>query len=482
MPCKLQIKENVEKFVDKNSQRGLSMSLQDANILASNINAKMKNHVVSFYNDGGKIGRIINIPNELVDMYFDIEVKRRTPVTTDINIPVKEGVQKIFDSNPELADQVYEALGFKTKTSENKITRAIKEELPYKVIGNYNEIDEGLIGRKVYEEKIGNDMYKFEISNYSYPNEDGSSESFYDIDFTVNGSEEEIGSGFFDKSEKGKQIVQALLSQNFGNNTVRFNVDESKKGKQRLMLYKRLMNQLGYSPSSEMEYALFYNIKTDKVNVTPQQKQQALQLYSQYLDTIFPNSNEKDIFYHGVPFIENKDDFFRDSEDDGSILRDNEVNIRLWNYFFKNRDRASDYGDQQYAVVLDFSADFDSKELAYKASPTFLTNDSAIVISQGGDEYAVKSKKQIHILGSKKDIEGFKNFVDNRPAASANKFELDIKNLNLTPEVVNYLYQDSRAKYQGRDIESYKREISKLINNLQSDFTNSEILETIKCI
>jgi len=45
-----------------------------------------------------------------------------------------------------------------------------------------------------------------------------------------------------------------------------------------------------------------------------------LELYSQYLDTIFPNSKEKDIFYHGLPFIENKDDFFRDSEDDGSVI------------------------------------------------------------------------------------------------------------------------------------------------------------------
>ena len=33
--------------------------------------------------------------------------------------------------------------------------------------------------------------------------------------------------------------------------------------------------------------------------ITPQQKQQAQQLYSQYLDTIFPNSKVKDIVYHG---------------------------------------------------------------------------------------------------------------------------------------------------------------------------------------
>jgi hypothetical protein len=32
-----------------------------------------------------------------------------------------------------------------------------------------------------------------------------------------------------------------------------------------------------------MDYALFYNIKTNKVKLTPQQKQQALQAYSQYI-------------------------------------------------------------------------------------------------------------------------------------------------------------------------------------------------------
>lgn len=366
MPCKIQIKENVENFVDKYSQRGLSMSLQDANILASNLNAKMKHHVVSFYNDSGKVGRTINVPNELVDIYFDIEVKRRTPVTSNINTIVKDGVSELFDSNPDLANAVYEAAGLKTKTSENKILRNVKETLSFP--GNYNNIDDGLIGRRVYEETIDGDIYKFEISNYSYEKEDGTYQSFYDIDFTVNGSEELVGSGFFNKSERGKQIIQALLSVNYGNDTVRFNVEESTKGKQKLALYKRLMSQLGYSVSNEMEYALFYNVKTDKVNLTPQQKEQAQQLYSQYLDT------------------------------------------------------------------------------------------------------------------GKQDIEGFKKFVASRPAPFVNKFELDIKNLNLTPEVVNYLYQDSRAKSQGRDIENYKREISKIINNLQSDFTNSEILETIKCI
>ena len=33
---------------------------------------------------------------------------------------------------------------------------------------------------------------------------------------------------------------------------------------------------------------------------TPKQKQQVQQLYSQYLNTIFPDSKAKDIFYHGT--------------------------------------------------------------------------------------------------------------------------------------------------------------------------------------
>lgn len=196
----------------------------------------------------------------------------------------KVNVTELFESNPDLADKVYEALGFKTKTSENEITRGIKEVLPYKVIGDYSNIEEGLIGRRQYEIKIGDDTYVFEISNYNYENEDGTYQPYYDIDFTVNGSEELVGTGFFDKSEKAKQIIQAIISQNFGNDTIRFNVEESKKGKQRLGLYKRLMSQLGYNPSDEIEYALFYDIKTDKVNLTPQQKQQAQQLYSQYIE------------------------------------------------------------------------------------------------------------------------------------------------------------------------------------------------------
>jgi hypothetical protein len=126
--------------------------------------------------------------------------------------------------------------------------------------------------------------------------------------------------------------------------------------------------------------------------------------YSEYLDTIFPQSKIKDIVYHGLPYIENKNDYFRDGGED----------IRTWNFFYKNRERALSVGDSTYCVVINSSADYYSGEVEYKGSPTCKTHDSAIVIEQGGDEFVVKSKTQIYILGSEKDILGFKQFVENK--------------------------------------------------------------------
>ena len=126
--------------------------------------------------------------------------------------------------------------------------------------------------------------------------------------------------------------------------------------------------------------------------------------YSEYLDTIFPQSKIKDIMYHGLPYIENRNDYFRDGGED----------IRTWNFFYKNRERARSVGDSTYCVVINSSADYSCKEVKYKGSPTYKTHDSAIVIEQGGDEFVVKSKIQVYILGSEKDIRDCKRVVENK--------------------------------------------------------------------
>jgi hypothetical protein len=85
MPCKIKIKQHVENLVDQKSQPGLSMLLQDAQILSANINSEFMHHVVSFKNDNGVIKRDINIPSPLVDMYYDLQVKKEITKISDMS-------------------------------------------------------------------------------------------------------------------------------------------------------------------------------------------------------------------------------------------------------------------------------------------------------------------------------------------------------------------------------------------------------------
>jgi preprotein translocase subunit SecE len=58
-------------------------------------------------------------------------------------------------------------------------------------------------------------------------------------------------------------------------------------------------------------------------------------------------------------------------------------------------------------------------------------------------------------------------------------FNRDLKNLNLTPEVVSYLYSESSKRLP---ITEYTAELTKLITILQGNYTNNEVLEKIKCL
>jgi len=76
MACRTKIKQNVERKVTNLSEPGLTMSLQNAQVLATDINMMYNHHVVAFNNVDNQVSRVINIPSELVDKYYDIEIKR----------------------------------------------------------------------------------------------------------------------------------------------------------------------------------------------------------------------------------------------------------------------------------------------------------------------------------------------------------------------------------------------------------------------
>jgi LysM repeat protein len=119
------------------------------------------------------------------------------------------------------------------------------------------------------------------------------------------------------------------------------------------------------------------------------------QQYSQYLDSIFPDSKVKDIVYHGT---NSKFDKFNKSN-----LPDSGI------YFDKNKTTAYGYGNVLIPAILNSSGYYYGGNLNRVNSKQIRENGETGLTNGSGN--IVFEPEQIHILGSKQDIEGFKKFV-----------------------------------------------------------------------
>ena len=126
-------------------------------------------------------------------------------------------------------------------------------------------------------------------------------------------------------------------------------------------------------------------------------QQQAQQLYSQYLDTIFPDSKVKDIVYHRSPNI--FESFNKGKYGRGDI-----------HFYKENSSVIKEFGENTYSVILDIKNPRISKE-NYDREELLTPEENDASINENR-EYVVFEPSQIHILGSKQDIEGFKEFTD----------------------------------------------------------------------
>ncbi|MCX6757707.1 MAG: hypothetical protein NTZ44_02380 [Candidatus Nomurabacteria bacterium] len=165
-----------------------------------------------------------------------------------------------------------------------------------------------------------------------------------------------------------------------------------------------------------VDFVFEQNLELAKIG-TPEQ-------YSVYLDTIFPDSKVRDILYHRT---EKKFDVF----DKSKISKNNA------NRFYFSPLNTGRYGNHVIQAVLNI------KNLAKPSNEEFIKSvnkehpeytegksqyfhlPSQIYVNAdkygydgvfefegtNDDEYSVYHPEQIHILGSKQDVEGFKNFV-----------------------------------------------------------------------
>ena len=282
-------------------------------------------------------------------------VKIRPPYEGLLGIPttqteIKPGVQELFESNPELATSVYETLGFNKETkSRLTVSQEGSDGFGY-VLGLFDNNNER-IGKIVYRNKTY-------LKDKGFPN--------------VN----ELHLGFEEKYQGKGYFQDALIEL--------LNYDDSPI----FISNGRVINNNVFKAISKLDTSKLAITKLEdgfiitlNTQITPQQKQQAQQLYSQYLDTIFPDSKVKDIVYHGT---EDKFEKF---------------DIK---FFGKN-----DFGD----LGKGFYFAFDKSKIFNEPIVVYAVVDDTDSKQNEGYEIMIPKSEQIHILGSKQDIEGFKDFA-----------------------------------------------------------------------
>ena len=135
--------------------------------------------------------------------------------------------------------------------------------------------------------------------------------------------------------------------------------------------------------------------------------------YSQYLDTIFPNSKVKDIVYHGTT-------------NEKLISFETYTNEIIPNivHFSKNIKDAEFFseGIKVISAIINHNNPVISKEDFDNTSEENYNK----LLEQGtfigaGFEHVVRDKSKIHILGSKQDIEGFRKFIKNNTTTKTKK-------------------------------------------------------------
>jgi len=152
--------------------------------------------------------------------------------------------------------------------------------------------------------------------------------------------------------------------------------------------------------------------------------------YSQYLNTVFPNSKVKDIVYHGSTSKEKFENFKlkygNDESFQGFYFADTKFQSegiagkegRVFPVLLNANPKLGEFGitaikeDINQAKIEGYNSLREEDELRGKDFNTTI----------------VFEPEQIHILGGKEDIEGFKNFVSGEPSTSVKPTNI---NLNL---------------------------------------------------
>jgi len=246
---------------------------------------------------------------------------------------IKPGVQEIFDNNPELANEVYDALGFNTKL-KTSLGKELEYKDPYipksrlKDFKQYEVLDENnnSIGTVVIEYRgdksvilhpklnvngkgYGKDLYKLVSNKFNVEVQEWNEGAIANTD-----SAKKMWDSL-EKEGSAKRIFDAEQGDNF--RILNYNTQITPEQKQQaLQLYSQYIDTTNNPTIQEFKEFLINKdlqnqieetepkpIKEGVAEVFEQTPELVLigtaQEYSDYLDTVFPDSKVKDIVYHG---------------------------------------------------------------------------------------------------------------------------------------------------------------------------------------
>ena len=407
-----------KSIINTTSNREINYTLKAVAILQSD---KAKQVFEKGKKNNWSLDKILTelaVPKEQKALLLDLGIADREQLIS--NIKPKDGVSELFESNPELANAVYEALGFKSKpdvilpigtsgSGKSTFIKSLPQENLVIIEPDSMRVEfTGDMNNKSKDKEI-----YIEAANRAIKAiEQGKQVVFDTTNLTkekrlpfIEAIKKEIPNANIQyklmelNPELAKQRIKAQLER--GEN--RANVPDSTIDRH-AESYKQMLEDIKNEPISNYE-------------VTPEQKQQAQQLYSQYLDTIFPDSKVKDIVYHGTDAnFDNFDKkYFGFKEYFGGfhfgtkraaktrIIESSSKNILnvLLNITNINREIDESYGQQVWDTII--------KENKVKGFDGIVYSNQYEDVYK--DSYIVFEPEQIHILGSKQDIQGFKEFI-----------------------------------------------------------------------
>ena len=439
--------------------------------LFNNLSTKDKQELTNILTDAFLSGIDLENNNVGISRERSKELANKASGVFNQEEPIKPGVQELFDSNPELANSVYEAAGFGNLIKPTD-----------KIIWGHPAIGKSYAAKKV--KMIDFDSYKLGINkkynlyiapglsdtelrtddktreareNWRYKSEENQAlwnQFIRDVWQQAKKDAKDQGAILFASDllvlrEFGNEVDKALTMPDelfFERSKQRNNFIEGELGTK---VWKGNLNRA--VNNFKEKFGKDKVINTEKylsdLFITPQQKQQALQLYSQYLNTIFPDSQVKDIVYNASNYnseIPNntifKQGLFLTTQLQYARNFAKEKQKKFLNALIINSQNlkyADKYTIQQIGRNESLANDLDIDDLDYidyliegglskenaiefVKKQTFDTlyyieTEFGIKDKYGfvGNEYVVFKPEQIHILGNKQDIEEFKEFAKN---------------------------------------------------------------------